>query len=117
MNVGRPWIPLLVIGGFVGCSLPAVAAPVSAAVAVEEPHGLSQKALEIGQVFGFPITNSMVFTWIVALVLILFVQTATRNMKRVPSGAQNLLEWLVESLYGFLEGLLGRHLVDRTFWF
>jgi F-type H+-transporting ATPase subunit a len=38
-------------------------------------------------------------------------------MKQVPDGAQNFLEWLVESLYNFLEGLLGRHLVDRTFWF
>jgi F-type H+-transporting ATPase subunit a len=35
----------------------------------------------------------------------------------VPSGAQNFLEWLVESLYGFLEGLLGPRLVQRTFWY
>ena len=38
-------------------------------------------------------------------------------MKEVPDGAQNFLEWLVESLYGFLEGLLGSHLAKRTFWF
>jgi len=78
---------------------------------------LSQKAVEIARVFGFPITNSMVVSWIVALGLIAFVQIATRRMQQVPSGAQNFLEWLVESLYSFLEGLLGRHLVDRTFWF
>ena len=35
-------------------------------------EGLSQKAVEIGHVFGFPITNSMVVTWAVALGLILF---------------------------------------------
>ena len=44
-------------------------------------------------------------------------QVATRKMTQVPSGAQNVFEWLVESLYGLLEGILGRHLVDRTFWF
>ena len=38
-------------------------------------------------------------------------------MKQVPEGAQNFLEWLVESLYGFLEGIIGPHLVKRTFWF
>jgi F-type H+-transporting ATPase subunit a len=38
-------------------------------------------------------------------------------MHEVPGGAQNFLEWLVESLYRFLEGLLGRSLVKRTFWF
>jgi F-type H+-transporting ATPase subunit a len=80
-------------------------------------HGLSAKAVEIGHIFGFPITNSMVVTWAVALGLILFVRFATRRMDEVPSGAQNLLEWLVETLYGFLEGLLGPHLVQRTFWF
>ena len=81
----------------------------------EEEHGLSQKAVEIGRVFGFPLTNSMVVSWAVALGLIVFVQAATRNMKRVPEGPQNFLEWLVESLYDFLEGIIGRHLVDRTF--
>jgi F-type H+-transporting ATPase subunit a len=59
----------------------------------------------------------MLVTWIVAACLLVFAQTATRHMQQVPSGAQNLLEWLVEGLYRFLEGLIGRHLVDRTFWF
>jgi F-type H+-transporting ATPase subunit a len=80
-------------------------------------HGLSAKAVEIGHLFGFPITNSMVVSWVVALALIVFVRLATRRMDHVPSGAQNFLEWLVESLYGFLEGLMGKHLVERTFWF
>jgi F-type H+-transporting ATPase subunit a len=38
-------------------------------------------------------------------------------MKQVPVGAQNFLEWLVEGLYSFLEGIIGSHLVKRTFWF
>ena len=80
-------------------------------------EGLSQKAVEVARVFGFPITNSMVVTWIVALGLIGLAQAATRSMKQVPDGLQNFFEWLVESLYGFLEGLLGKHLVNRTFWF
>jgi F-type H+-transporting ATPase subunit a len=89
----------------------------SGAIPEQEEHGLSQKAVEITRVFGFPITNSMVVTWIVSLGLIVFAQAATRKMKQVPGGAQNFLEWLVESLYSFLEGILGRHLVERTFWF
>jgi F-type H+-transporting ATPase subunit a len=80
-------------------------------------HGLSQKAVEIARPFGFPITNSMVVTWIVALGLIIFARAATRNMARVPSGAQNFLEWLVEGVYGLLESIIGAHLVRKTFWF
>jgi len=88
-----------------------------AATPEQEEHGLSQKAVEIGHLFGFPLTNSMLVSWIVALGLIVFAQFATRDMKGVPQGAQNFLEWLVESLYGFLEGIIGPRLVGRTFWF
>ena len=90
-----------------------------ASLSLAEPaeHGLSQKAVEIARPFGFPITNSMVVTWIVAVGLIVFAQLATRKMTQVPGGAQNFLEWLVESLYGLLESIIGRHLVERTFWF
>jgi F0F1-type ATP synthase, subunit a len=91
-------------------SLPAVASE-------KEEHGLSQKAEEITRLLGFPITNSMIVSWIVALFLIVFVQIATRNMKQVPEGAQNFMEWLVEGLYKFIEGILGPHLTQRTFWF
>jgi F-type H+-transporting ATPase subunit a len=38
-------------------------------------------------------------------------------MNQVPGGAQNLLEWLVEGLYGLLESIIGPHLVRKTFWF
>ena len=80
-------------------------------------HGLSQKALEIARPFGFPVTNSMIVTWIVAVALIVFAQVATRRMAQVPGGAQNLLEWLVDSLHRLLESIIGRDLVARTFWF
>ena len=87
------------------------------APAAEPVHELSQKAVEIARPFGFPITNSMVVTWVVALGLIVFVRRATRSMHEVPSGAQNFLEWLVEALYNLLESVIGAHLVKRTFWF
>lgn len=80
-------------------------------------HALPQQAVEIARPLGFPITNSMVVTWIVAVGLIVLARVATRDMKRVPDGAQNFLEWLVGGLYGFLEGIIGPHLVKRTFWF
>lgn len=80
-------------------------------------HALSQSATEIGRIFGFPITNSMVVSWIAAVGLILFAQLATRHMKEVPDGAQNFWELIVERVHEFLEGIIGGHLVDRTFWF
>ena len=83
----------------------------------QEEHGISRKAAEVVRLFGFPITNSMIVTWAVALALTVWARMATRNMKSVPSGAQNLWEWMVGGLRSFLEGIIGPQLVDRTFWF
>jgi F-type H+-transporting ATPase subunit a len=92
-------------------------ASVPAATAEAKEHGLPRKAVEIARPLGFPITNSMVVSWMVAVGLIIFARVATQDMKHVPGGAQNLLEWLVGGLYDFLESIIGPHLVKRTFWF
>lgn len=78
-------------------------------------HGLPLYAERL--VEGLPITNSMIMVWIAALIIIFFAKIATHRIKLIPVGLQNLAEWLVESLYTFLEGILGKHLVKRTFWF
>jgi F-type H+-transporting ATPase subunit a len=81
-----------------------------------EHHGLPAAAplIPIGP---FKVTNSMIMTWIVALVVIVFAQLATRKVQVIPSGIQNFWEWLVEGLYGFLESIIGGELVKKTFWF
>jgi F-type H+-transporting ATPase subunit a len=92
------------------------AAPAEPAAPAEAHEGLTRHAprIHIGPLI---ITNSMLVTWIVAVGLIIFAQIATRNIKEVPDGAQNFWEWLVESLYEFLAGVIGRDLVKKTFWF
>jgi len=80
-------------------------------------HELTPGAMDLFYLGPIPVTNSMIITWGVALGLIGFAQLATRNMKLVPSGAQNFLEWMVESLHEFLEGIIGNELVKKTFWF
>ncbi|MCP5537375.1 MAG: F0F1 ATP synthase subunit A [Akkermansiaceae bacterium] len=85
------------------------------AFAGEEAHALPLYAEEI--IDGVPITNSMVMVWLAAVIIIVFCRSATRKMKLVPTGLQNFAEWVVESLYTFLEGILGKDLCKRTFWF
>ena len=59
----------------------------------------------------------MVVMLVVAAGIIFVAQLATRKANLVPSGLQNFVEWLVESLYGFFESILGTHMVKKTFWF
>jgi F-type H+-transporting ATPase subunit a len=101
-------------------AVPASAEAIHQASATPETHseeGLPARAVPVAHIGSLPITNSMIVTWIVALALIVFAQIATRNMKEIPSGAQNFWEWMVESLYNFLEGIIGHSLVKKTFWF
>ncbi len=87
--------------------------------AATEEEGVPQKAGEIGKRLGsrIPITNSMLVSWVVAIGLIFLSRRAMRNAKEIPDGTQNFWEWMVESLYTFLEGIIGSKLVKKTFWF
>jgi F-type H+-transporting ATPase subunit a len=64
-----------------------------------------------------PISNSMIMVWIAVGLIVVFCRVATGKMSMIPAGAQNFAEWIVESLYSFLENLMGAHLTKRTFWF
>jgi F-type H+-transporting ATPase subunit a len=78
-------------------------------------HGLPANAVTL-RPGGF-LSNSMFVTWIVAAGLIIFARRAMKNPQPVPGGAQNFWEWMVESLYKFLEDIVGADLVKKTFWF
>jgi F-type H+-transporting ATPase subunit a len=98
----------------------ALASPTFAAEiagAQEAGPALSLKPIRLFQIGNFAITNSMLVTWIVAVGTIVFAQIATRNIKVIPTGIQNFWEWLVEGLHNFLESIIGRELVRKTFWF
>jgi F-type H+-transporting ATPase subunit a len=83
----------------------------------EKAEGLPLYASPVFRIGPLPVTNSMIVTWVVALLLIVGAQMATRNIRDVPVGAQNFWEWLVEGLYNFLEGIVGYELAKKTFWF
>ena len=118
------FVAALVCGGSVDAAPPAGGAtgavhpdPHAATAAHDEHHTLPLKAVELFHIGKFTVTNSMLMTWIVAALIIFFAQRATRNIKPVPTGAQNFWEWLVEGLYDFLAGVIGSDLVKKTFWF
>jgi F-type H+-transporting ATPase subunit a len=116
----RRFLPYILIAlalfAFGGVST-AVFAAESTSAAAEEHEAIPLKAGILFHVGKFTVTNSMLVTWIVAAGILLCARLATRKIKPVPTGAQNFWEWLVESLYTFLENIIGTTLVKKTFWF
>lgn len=56
----------------------------------------------------FPVTNTIFTAWVVIAILVLFAYFSTRNMKLIPSGAQNVWELIVELWVGVSEQTMGR---------
>lgn len=82
-----------------------------------EHHELPPYSEVVFQLGPLPITNSMVVTIAVTLLIVVFAQLATKKMEFIPGGLQNFAEWLVEGLSNFLEGIMGGELAKKTFWF
>ncbi|MEO7319901.1 MAG: F0F1 ATP synthase subunit A [Chthoniobacteraceae bacterium] len=123
-RVLRQLILIVALFGFSGGMMRAADEPVhglesadGAAHAEHKQEGLPLRALPMSEKSGFSPTSSMIVTWVVALGIIVFAQIATRKIKDVPEGAQNFWEFLVEGLYNFLESIVGKVLVKKTFWF
>jgi F-type H+-transporting ATPase subunit a len=62
----------------------------------------------IFSIFGFPISNALVGTWISIIALLLIFYFGTRRRDLIPSGMQNAVEWIVEYLLNLTEGVAGK---------
>ena len=68
--------------------------------------------LEIGPIL---ISNTIITAWISMVVLAIFFFLATRKMKLIPSGLQNIAEMIIEMLLDFMEGVAGKENARRFF--
>ncbi len=59
------------------------------------------------EIAGFPVTNTLLWTVILSLVLIVLNFFITRKMKLVPRGLQNLAEVIFEGAWGFVKSTVG----------
>ena len=75
-------------------------------MAVPKPHVAlpSEVLFEIG---GFPVTNTLIASWLTIIVLVSVFYVCTRRMKLIPGKLQNLAEMAVETLLNFVESTAG----------
>ncbi len=69
---------------------------------------ISVEATVLFSIGPLPVTNTILSAWITMAVLAGLSAAATRNMKLVPRGLQNLMEYVVEVLLGVCESTAGR---------
>jgi F-type H+-transporting ATPase subunit a len=65
----------------------------------------------------FPVTNTLLCTWIVIAILFFICYLGTRRQDLIPSGMQNAFEWLVEVLLGLVESVSGKEKGRKFFPF
>jgi F-type H+-transporting ATPase subunit a len=73
----------------------------------------AEKVIHIGS---FPITNSMLTSWIASVILITLAFIATRKMKMIPKGIQNFFEMAIELLYNTANSVLNDEKATRKYF-
>lgn len=76
---------------------------------------VSPYAYKLKEVMGLPLTNSILTTWVISVVLILTVRFLVGKPKEVPGKAQAVLETLIQSLRDLLEPIVGKGAFKMAF--
>src|SRR3989344_3828840 len=66
-------------------------------------------AEQIGELFGFPLTNTILMAWLVVAVFFIAGIAFQKKIRRIPSRIQTLVEFAVGGFFNFVEEILGSH--------
>jgi F-type H+-transporting ATPase subunit a len=110
--------PVLIIVGVIAIAIVVIgflAGPIGQAMfhisfpswlVVEKPE-ISLAAPQLFTVFGIPITNTMIATWITVILLVLGCWLITRRMKLVPNRVQAVFEFLLTWIFDLCVSVAG----------
>ncbi len=74
------------------------------------------KAEHIGTIFGYTITNSLLMTWVVMAILIVFAFAFRRKIALIPGKLQTGIEWLFDGVLTYMEETLESREQARRFF-
>lgn len=77
--------------------------------------GVSPRAYVLTEVFGLPITNSMVTTLVLSVLIVIVVRLMVGRISMVPTVGQSIIENMVEWIEGMIEPIVGKRMVRPTF--
>lgn len=88
---------------------PTIASSLSAA------DGLSPSPYKLTEIFGLPLTNTILTTWVISILLIVAIRLSIGKPKLIPGKGQAVIENLIEGLRGLLEPIVGKKAFPMTF--
>lgn len=74
------------------------------------------KAEQLGSVFGFPITNSLIMAWLVMILLVSGAFFFRRSLKMIPGKLQTAIEWAFEGAIAYMTEILGSEKLALRFF-
>jgi len=77
--------------------------------------GVSPTATDLFTIAGFPISNSILTTWIIAALIIIAVRLAVGTPQLIPGKGQAVVEGMAQGLRDALEPIVGKQMIGKTF--
>ena len=92
-----------------------VLAFLSSASLLSAADGVSPSPYKLTEIFGLPVTNSILTTWAISILLILVIRFSVGTPKLVPGKGQAVIENLVGGLRDLLLPIVGKKAFSRAF--
>ncbi len=92
-----------------------IAALLSPAFVFAKDGGVSQQAETVFSIGEFGVTNSILTTWILAVIIIVAVRVLVGTPKIIPSKGQALVENMASGLRDTLEPIVGKNMIGKVF--
>ncbi len=80
-----------------------------------EHEGVAPFAEKLFQIGPLPVTNSMVTSWVVALLLIIVIRLAIKRPTLIPSRSQAVVENMVEGIFDLIAPIVGSKVAKPAF--
>lgn len=77
--------------------------------------GVSPSPYKLTELFGLPLTNTILTTWFISILLIVGVRLWVGTPKLIPGKGQAVVESVIEGLRGLLEPIVGKKAFPMTF--
>ncbi|MBI4034013.1 MAG: F0F1 ATP synthase subunit A [Candidatus Brennerbacteria bacterium] len=77
---------------------------------------ISLAAEKILDIFGFPLTNTLLTSWLVVIVLALGAYAFSKRIKVMPAGFQNAVEFVIDGFFGFMTTVAGDRRTAEKFF-